>query len=173
MVLDQILSTFKFINKKIAPTISIRNILYKKTVGWVDFNSNTGYSLQYPPSFSNSSDKEEYRDNACYAFFGNNAGGIIMAKVVPYSGGSRRELYGLLEGYEYNFEEVILQGKNSLIIQRGPLGDSGSGSGIVMPVGKYALIVSWDKRAMDSSDFTDLIQSIKIDSVLDTSKCNN
>lgn len=171
-LLDQILSTFKFTDTETVET-PIKNIIYKKTPGWSDFRSNTGYSLQIPPGFSDADGSgEEFRDGVCFMFFGNNAGGIISAKVVPYSGGSRRQLYGIQPGYDYRFEEVLIQNSyKSLIIEAGPPGDSGSGSGIVIPVGNNALIVSRSNEAKDNPEFNSLIQSIKIDGTLDRDKC--
>jgi len=104
-------------------------------------------------------------------FFSDNAGGILSVKVVPYSGGSLRQLYGTPGGYDYKFEEVVLQGKNSLLIEAGPIGDSGSGSGIVVPVGNHALILSWSNRGKDSQEFTNLLQSVQVGSSLDLTKC--
>lgn len=168
---DQILSTLKFTDTENVKS-SVKNVVYKKTSGWTGYKSNTGYSLQIPPTFSDADGSgEESRDNGCYMFFGNNAGGIISVKVVPYSGGSRRELYGIQPGYDYSFEEALVQGKKSLIIEAGPIGDSGSGSGIVIPVGNHALIISWANRAKNSVEFNSLLQSIALQSSLDLNQC--
>jgi len=154
------------------PGSSARKINYARIGGWSDFSSNTGYSIQHPPAFTdNDNSGEVWRDGSCRMFFDNNAGGILSSTVSPYNGGSRRQLYGTPPGYTYQYEEVVIQGRNSLLIETGPIGDSGSGTGVVIPVGNTALILSWSNRAKNDPDVTKLLQSVKINNSLDLSKC--
>lgn len=154
------------------PGSSARKIIYARINGWSDFSSNTGYSIQHPTSFTdNDNSGEVWLNESCSMFFGNNAGGILSTTVSPYNGGSRRQLYGTVPGYTYQFEEVVIQGKNSLLIERGPIGDSGSGTGAVIPVGNMALILSWSNRGKDNPEVMKLLQSVKINNQLDLTKC--
>ncbi|HUW24882.1 MAG TPA: hypothetical protein VMW04_04710 [Patescibacteria group bacterium] len=177
---DQILSTFKFLDKEsggsnteeeVSSGEKARLISFEKIAGWLEYSSPTGYSIQHPSSFQPSAGGEEKRDGACYKYFNNNAGGILMAKVVPYDGGSRRQLYGTESGYTYQYEEAVIQGQKSLMIEKGPIGDSGSESAVVVPVGNKALILSWSNRAKNSSEFVNLLKSIKLGESLDLTKC--
>lgn len=154
------------------PNSTARKISYSPDSGWLTFSSNTGYSIQYPPAFGDYDGSGELLyEGKCSMHFDNGAGGSLLVTVRPYNGESRRQLYGTPAGYTYKFEEVIIQGKNSLLIETGPIGDSGSGTGAVIPVGNTALIVSWSNRAKNSPDVNKLLQSIKINPSLDISKC--
>ncbi len=178
-IYNQILSTFKFQNKEFGGSATeetpsgteAKLINFEEIAGWLEYSSPTGYSIQYPSSFQPTAGGEEKRDGACYKYFSNNAGGVLMAKVVPYDGGSRRQLYGTESGYTYKYEEAVIQGQKSLIIEKGPIGDSGSGSGVVVPVGNKALILSWSNRAKDSPEFINLLKSVKLGQSLDLAKC--
>ncbi|MCL5411730.1 MAG: hypothetical protein M1150_03250 [Patescibacteria group bacterium] len=175
-MLTRILSTFKFTDRSQldfeSVSFSARKIDYGKVDSWETFVSSVGYSFQHPKAFYNA-DKlgEQLSNGECAIVFGNDVGGILKAKVVTYNGGSRRQLYGIEDGYYYRFEEVLIQDKNSLIIEAGPLGDSGSGSGVVVSIGNYALIISWNNRGKDSQEFSNLLKSIKVNNSLDFSKC--
>jgi hypothetical protein len=172
-IFDQILSTFKFLDKESggSTTEVVKLVGFEKITGWLEYSSATGYSIQHPSSFQPTAEGEEKRDSACYKYFSNNAGGVLTAKVVPYDGGSRRQLYGVESGYTYQYEEVVIQGQKSLLIEKGPIGDSGSESGVVVPVGNKALILSWSNRAKGSSEFINLLKSIKLGESLDLAKC--
>jgi hypothetical protein len=172
-IFDQILATFKFLDKESggSTTEVVKLVGFEKITGWLEYSSATGYSIQHPSSFQPTAEGEEKRDSACYKYFSNNAGGVLTAKVVPYDGGSRRQLYGVESGYTYQYEEVVIQGQKSLLIEKGPIGDSGSESGVVVPVGNKALILSWSNRAKDSSEFISLLKSIKLGESLDLAKC--
>lgn len=149
------------------PGISARKISYARISGWSDYNSNTGYSLQYPPHLKPSDSGELWYNNGCHMNFANG----VSATVLPYDGGSRRVLLGNSPGYNASYEEVEIQGSKSLIRELAPVGESGSGSSVVIPVGKNALIVSWDYTAKDSPEFQNLLSSIKITDALNLAKC--
>ena len=102
--------------------------------------------------------------------FGGAVG--ISASVVPYAGGSRRELLHYTGGYNVTYEDVIIQEKKSLIAQYAPLGDSGSGTKTVIPVGNHALIITWSYIGKDSDDYKNLLASIKVGNSLDLNKCD-
>jgi hypothetical protein len=148
-----------------------RTILYRKIADWNTYISLTGYSMQYPAYFRDEPLGEQFDDNNCFNYFTNNVGETISSEVRSYDGGSRRKLLGLPEGYQYTFEDVIIQEKSSLLVEIGPVGDSGSGSKAVIPVGNYVLILSWTKIQKNSFEFLSLLQSVKIDNSLDLSKC--
>lgn len=160
---------------------NIRQVSYSKTDGWVDFNSSTGYTISHPSSFYNASKKgETLQDGRCSIYFGNDAGGILSVQVTPYNGGSRRELFFSIYTDEYtkqqftDFEDVLIQGKKSLIIQpQGPKSswDYGVGVNIVIPMGNTALILGWDNRSKDDSEVIELLQSVKLNSSLSISSC--
>ena len=138
---------------------------------WRSYSSNTGFSVQYPTYFRISG-PEKLSGQKCSVYFTNDVGGFISASVVPYAGGSRRELYGITPGYDYRFEAVFIQDSyKSLIIEKGPIGDSGSGTGVVIPVGNYALILFWTNMSKDTPAFNELLGSIKIYDSLNTNKC--
>lgn len=180
----QILSTFKFIESqtKADGTVSdsqIRNIAFAPQTDvnnggtWRSYSSNTGFSMQYPTHFRISG-PEKFSNSRCSVYFINDVGGFISASVVPYTGGSRRELYGITPGYDYRFEDVFIQDSyKSLIIEKGPAGDSGSGTGVVIPVGKNALVVTWTNISKDTPAFNELLGSIRIFSSLNTNKCGS
>lgn len=163
------------------PTLSLdvssptpaRNIVYKYIPGWTSFKSATRYEFQHPSYFEDFDKSGELltTQRGCELFLTNNVGGVLVTRVVPYDGGSRRKLYGTPAGYTYRYEEAIIQGRKSLVIETGPLGDSGGGSGVVIPDGTYALIVSWDHQGKDSIEFNNLLQSIKIEEAVDITKC--
>ncbi|MBI2443414.1 MAG: hypothetical protein HYV40_05940 [Candidatus Levybacteria bacterium] len=171
---DQIISTLKFTDASEADTTSstttVRKIAYKKTPGLTDYVSATGYSLQIPTGFQ-AGESEKMNGNQCAKYFNNGAGGITSAIIVPYDGGSRRALLPEEESYTYTYEDVMLQGIKSLIQQIGPVGESGTGSFVIIPVGRYALIVGIGNRAKDDPQFTSLLQSIKFNPTLDITKC--
>ncbi len=158
---------------------SIRKIDYAKIDGWVDFVSPTGYSFQHPLSLLQPptlGPKEFYEDGVCsisgFADESGTGGGAILSKVVTYSGGSLRELYGISEDYQYRFEEAIIQGNKSLIIEEAkPTGFYKLTAGVVIPVGKHALILSWVGKGRDDPDFTKLLRSVKINDPLGLTKC--
>lgn len=173
---DQILSTFTFIDAEEPATsssdTSVRTIAYKKTAGLVDYASNTGYSIQIPTGYhSIAGEPEKMSGNACAVSFTNDVGGITTATIVPYNGGSRRVLLPEEASYTYRYEDVVLQGIKSLIQQKGSTGESGSGTNVVIPVGKYALIVGMANRGKDDNQLVSLLQSIKFNNPLDVSKC--
>lgn len=151
----------------------IKDIVYKYIPGWTLFKSSTGYEFQHPSDFVDFDKSGEAltTTRGCELFLTNNVGGVLVSRIVPYDGSSRRELYGTPPGYTYNYEEVVIQGKKALVIERKPLGDSGGGSGAVIPNGKYALIVSWDHRGKDSIEFNNLLRGIKIEGDIDITKC--
>ncbi len=177
---NQILSTFKFTEQNQAepsPGQEVRKISFSPQPDvanggtWRSYASNVGFYMQYPSSFRITV-PETLDQNKCHLGFGNDAGGILNVQVVPYSGGSRRELYGVGTGYTYQYEDVLIQNNyRSLIIEAGPIGDSGSGSGIVVPVGNQALIISWSNRAKDSKEFNSLLEGIKINGSLNINNC--
>lgn len=149
-----------------------KTITFKKISGWVDYTSLTGYSIQHPSYFTDASPGEEARDGSCYNHFADGNGGLLSVGITPYDGGSRRKLINQAPGYNYEFEDVLIQGKNSLLVQAGPIGESGSGTTAIIPAGKYALILFWSNRGKNETDFQSLLQTVKLQSVLDASKCN-
>ena len=157
----------------------IREVSYAKADGWSDFTSPTGYSFQHPLSLLQPptlGPKEFYGDGVCsisgFADESGMGGGAILSKVVPYSGESRRELYGVSEDHQYRFEEAIIQGNRSLIIEEDkPTEFYILTAGVVIPVGKHALILSWVGKGKGDPDFTKLLRSVKIDDSLDLTKC--
>lgn len=173
-VILQILSTFKFTDAGEPATsssdTSIRTIAYKKTAGLADYASNTGYSIQIPTGFQ-AGESEKMSGSSCVKYFNNGAGGITTATIVPYNGGSRRVLLPEEASYTYTYEDVMFQGIKSLIQQKGPNGESGSGTNVIIPIGKYALIVGMANRGKDDDQFVSLLQSIKFINPLDLRKC--
>lgn len=155
----------------------VRKINYSSIADWVEFKSATGYSFEHPKAFYDASKKgEELQSNICSLYLGNDVGGVLAAKVVPYDGGSRRALFfsiypQLEQSYTYQFEDVIVQGQKSLLIEVGPLEESGSGTGVVIPNGKNALILFWDHRGKDSAEMNNLLQSVKFNSNFNLSLC--
>lgn len=111
----------------------------------------------------------------CSLVLGDNLGGILAFKVVPYDGGSRREIAGTDPGYVYNYEEVIIQDANALLIERGPVGESGSAAIAVVPKGHGALIVSLANTTIDDVEFNNILKSIELpdDLLLSESSCGN
>ncbi len=177
--LDQILGTFRFLestsdvdNTSAKPRVISNTLQVDVANGgdWRSYNSNTGYYVQYPSAFRITA-QEKFENNSCVTGWGNDAGGVITAEIVKYDGGSRRQLYGISPGYSYSFEDVLLQGYNSLIIEAGPIGDSGSGSGVVVPVKDKALIISLANRSKNSENFVSLLQSIRIRGQLNLENC--
>lgn len=173
---NQILSTFTFTDEEEAVTSSndtkVRTIVYKKTAGLADYASNTGYSIQIPTGYhSIAGEPEKMSGNVCAVLFTNDAGGIAGVTIVPYNGGSRRVLLPEEASYTYTYEDVLLQGIKSLIQQKGPTGESGSGTNVIIPVGKYALIVGMANRGKDDVQLVSLLQSITVTNPLDISKC--
>lgn len=171
-IFDQILLTFKFLDLKQQET-PITTITYKRVERWPEFKSATGYSFQYDPSYYQAPvlKIENMVEGSCRVDFGNDAGGVISARVLPYDGGSRRKLANIEQDYNYQFEDVIIQDHKSLIVEAGPIGDSGSGSSVIIPVGNNALVVSWSNRAKDDLGFITLLQTIKTKNPLDLNKC--
>jgi hypothetical protein len=175
---DQILSTFRFsdsINVSVSPTPgSLRQITYQPTTGWVKYSSATGYSIYHPDSFILTADKEKLISGSCDVFFSNNAGGVLSAHIVAYNGGALRELIANSysdSSYKYSFEEVLIGGKKSLIMEKGPKTESGSGVFVVIPSGKWALVLTWENRDKSSDEVISLLQSISFTYPLDQSKC--
>lgn len=157
---------------------SARTISYTSIPGWPEFTSSMEYSFQYPPRYSDINNtgevySEDYLE--CSLALGDNTGGVLSATVVPYDGGSRRSLVGIEEGYEHKFEEVEIQGKNSLLIERGPVGESGSAAIAVIPNGHGALILSLAYASIADEDFGNILKSVQLpsDFLLSSSSCGN
>lgn len=156
------------------PTPSARVIPYKDIDGWIEYDSPTGYSIQFPPAYKNLSTRmDAYGKSGCSTYANDGLGGIISCHVFPYTGGSRRELFYSAfgkEGYEYAFEEVLISGINSLVIEIGPKGDSGTGVSVVIPKGNAALVLFWGNRYR-GEQWDKLLGTIEIGQKLDISKC--
>lgn len=152
---------------------SVRTIAYQKITGLEDFISTTGYSFQIPEGFSSSQTSVEKLNsgNSCIVTFTNNGGGVFSMSIRPYNGGPRRQFLTEESTYTYKYEDVKIQGITSLLQEKGPVGDSGSGSSFVIPVGKIAIVGTIDNRAIDNDQFTSMLSSIKFNSTLDISKC--
>ncbi|MCG2686395.1 hypothetical protein L6258_03440 [Candidatus Parcubacteria bacterium] len=178
---DSILSTLKFTEAaavgedETVVMLPARTIRYSYVDDWLEYDSPVGYSLQYPPTHKNRSTRADaYKKGDCSTYANDGLGGIISFHVFPYGGGSRRQLFYDVfgkEGYEYAFEEVLISGINSLVIERGPKGDSGTGVSVVVPKGNAALIVFWSNRYRDDERWDKLLGTIQVGQSLDISKC--
>lgn len=183
----KILSTFKFLDNQQDKTAQVlpepteivsdnsRRIDYQPAEGWKSYTSQTGYSITHA-SFDIG--RSEQMDNGgCSLVLTNNVGGQLVATVLPYNGGSRRELLfsyypNLRTSYTYQYEEVLIQNRKALLIEIGPTGESGSGTAVVIPDGKNALIVMRDHVSKNSPEMVKILQGIKINQTLNLSSCS-
>lgn len=163
-----------------SPTVNIRKIEYNALlpIYLIEFKSAVGYSFQYNKDLLKTQEKmiNQFGINTCIIYLNNNVGGTLTAQVVPYSGGSRRELFFSVypyskEGYTHAFEDVMIQDKRSLLIEIGPSGDSGSGTAIVIPNGNNALIILRSNVSKNSPYINELLQGIKFTESFNLSLC--
>ncbi len=172
---NQILSTFKFTDSDqendLSGNASIRSIEYENREDWEKFTSQLGLTLQHPknlkPVF------QIFHDKACTTTISEQGvNGFILVIVRPYDGGSRRALLGTSDGSKYEYEEVLIQGKKSLLRQEAATQEPKFKAAAAIPVGSHAVIISWSDQRVSGENFTSLLQSLQIPSEFDLSKCN-
>jgi hypothetical protein len=135
----------------------------------IRFESKTGYSFAYPskykPMKTGNLGQEHLSNNLCEVVFTEGGFGGIVAKVVPNSGNSLKERYleytSVGQGYKLTTEEAIVAGRKALIIEAGTLGDSGSGTGVIIPFTNNSLIIQISYLGSDNPEVTALFRSIK------------
>lgn len=153
-------------------------VLQKNIDGTQTYISKTGYSLILPPNYlpmkSQNAGKEHFENGNCQIVFTINGMHTLGIQIVPYAGESLKEVYSSLypynQGYDLTYEELTVAGKKSLLAEAGPIGDSGSGTAIVVPFNDYALIVDVSYLGKDSDQVKTIIKGIMAEE-LDISQC--
>ncbi len=164
---DQILSTFTFTDTTSAKISPARTIAYAKIPNWNTTSSPTGFSFQHPTWYTMTMENKLNASGSCVTSLSNNAGGILSVSLSSYTPGTDlKKLITEESSYTYRYEDVLIQGKKSLLVEKGPTGESGTGNVVIIPVGNIHLRVS-----AGPGEFEELLKGLQIPSTLDLSKC--
>ncbi len=152
---------------------TIRQLPFKLTDGWDSYSSDTGYKIQIPASFNKDIQPEQWQSGSCVMNFQDKIRKeTIIAKLVPYSQTAKKDLIETSSDLKYSYEDAYIVKRQGLIVQASPVTLPGGGSYGVIPDGKYALILGWSQRNSTNPDFTNLLQSVQIEGLLDVSRCD-
>lgn len=140
------------------------------------YKSTTGYTVAFPDNYQpmksgNAGEEQKIDDSCTISFF---YGGTLRSTVIPYAGEDLKDFYyasdPYLESYDIVFEEKMIGGRKSLVVEKGPAGDSGSGTTLLIPDGDLLLEVVIDFVAKDSETAQIVVNGTRVNS-LDISKC--
>lgn len=140
------------------------------------FVSSTGYSLILPAQYHPKRlGEENLEDGKCQTsiFFSENSMGGVWGQVVPYANEPLKDLYFSShpnQGYDFKYENALVAGKNSLLVEAGPIGESGSGTNIIIPFNENALIISVSYFGKDSPEVRSIMKNVQAKK-LDISQC--
>lgn len=140
------------------------------------YSSPTGYSVTFPGKYTprkiEGLGNEQMLEGYCQIYFSSDDSmGHLAFRLTNSNLNDVREYFqDKWKTYDVSTQIIIVAGRESELVEVGPIGDSGSGSYIFVPTTSGTLIVSHDWIGKDSPEMVSVINSLKFTS-LDISQC--